>query len=732
MLPSTHRMLGTPDSAFVRMLRIFGAIVDVDSLAPGDGIYRKLLDEALERMEEPVVVGHMEVPRVQEQIVFDGLSQYRGVPLFILNAASPDRADRPARYGSDFFHPMNRIADGAWLRSVNEHAGLYEVTPEELLGSHVVMMGGIEDVPATTFGRGGFTGAKHLFASEIWKLDRLMRRRGKLGFGSVVRYHRFAGYGPEPEPLTGNSQYSLGILDFQRFKAERDADPLRDIDKIQETGDRQEFYEQQRPYIELNRRLVLAKNVSFLQELRPEKVYIYALQGSTTMELWARAAKTVGVPYKPVGGEDGVLQGKETNGEGELDETARGRLQGLILSRYNQRSGKRIVPGYLPVMPLKEERTRFLHCPWERALLCDKVVGCGGPQYRLDREETCLKTEADKLSSEEHKAMGDFAILTGTGILPIEGWVYQLNERDNELGFGDRQWKSWVLELNPRAGIVVPYALKQIDEPANHGIRISDLTYPISLKDFITKPGEQIELERQQQLERVSEALVRGRLWHRLMFEGEQTVYRDLLDQDFEMPRHEYCDASEGHPYRKHVVYKFTPTDEHLDIVRLHLEALPKATLKYRTAVMDFFSFVSNLVTSEPEIVLPGHPDSVCQIYRPDVPESKRTLVIIDGKTSTPSPYGNPRVLNQQLGYGNAVKQMHDLECDAMIAIALYPRFTPNRFLPPEMRDMTEYGLYLNMTPQLRKVNFGGRRDAEFHAAVLEQYAGRKYVGMII
>jgi hypothetical protein len=721
-----QRIFSRPSTTLPRLIEIYRDIINLEDIGiPHKGKTRDKFVFSSELSKDNTIVGFMEAYKSYEELLFSNLNKYNGAKLIIFNGMSPDRSmGKPSRIGADLFHPMYYLTDGAWLSTISKL--LAENNPHDLLGDHILMSGQITDWPATTIQYEGKVGIKHPFSNEVSRLEKtLIGKSGqqKEGYGSLERFFN------DSRALQGNSQYSEGVLDFSVFKAIRESNPLLDRDLILEAGDRQKFYDDERIAIQIIKKIVLEKNKRFLEELKPNSLHIYAMKGSSTMELWSSAAELAGVTWKPVGGIGGLLHGADNKGNAELNQIAIGRLEGMISTWYNQQSSTKIIPKFENSNTKNSYVEQFRACPWNSTMLCNKVVGCDGPSQILASLESCLTTDMNSLNDDQKKLVTEFGLINGTGILPIEGFYHLLNNNDNALGFDNKKWRSWVLDLGE--GKLVPFKINSAPHLSQdeYSFRISDLTYPTKLEDFITKTSEQINLEKEKSLAEIPEALERGTLWHRLIFEGTQSKYKNLIHPDFQMPRYEYCDSGDDDPNRKHLVYEFRPNSKHFEKVRENVYALfRKRNISIpNEKIENFLDFLDDIEGIKPKIKLFGHPDSVGEIYFSGVEEINRPIVIIDGKTSIPS----KNVLYQEIAYGNAIKQMHGKTDESMYAITLHPRFTPNRFLPEEQRDMTDYGLHLQMVPSMEKVYFRDKRDFQFHALALQLYAGKKFTGMI-
>ena len=115
----------------------------------------------------------------------------------------------------------------------------------------------------------------------------------------------------------------------------------------------------------------------------------------------------------------------------------------------------------------------------------------------------------------------------------------------------------------------------------------------------------------------------------------------------------------------------------------------------------------------------------------PDTRIEESPWTIIDLKTSMATNSERKNVTNQLLVYGMAIRQMLNRDTDTIYTIPVYTRFSSNRLLPQEKRDMTDYGQFHRQKPAPVKVLVGSERMQEMQNRLLELYVAKRYVGLI-
>ena len=711
---STQRVFSNPVTTLPRLLNVFRDIAPLEvKNKKNPGKRDTLLLEAQEKASDARVRSSMEPYRLYENMLFQNISKMDGADLYVLNGVSPDRTPvNPYRWGVDIFHPMHFISEKLWLETVDKLLNIARrrrpsASLDDILGEHIVMSGQITDWPGITVEDDAGLKLRHPYIGDVRAIERSLGK--KRNFGTLEKRLN------DDVPKMGNSQYSEGVLSFQHFRQIRDAISDLDINLIEEMGGRELFYDYARQHIQLIREIVIGKTAEFLGKLQPENVYIHSMLTSSTADIWKRASESAGKELKLIGGDKGPLVNSDRTTLAEIDPSAIRLLEGLLMNNYYQRTGYRLEIPFRVTVPERPRIETFSHCPygspWD---LCNIARYCSGPT-------SCLKSDEDKLEASDKEIIRHFALENKTGYLPIEGIIYLMNLRDNILGMDTKSFKSWTADTQGKT--VVPLQLPQIPEVKEYDIRASELTYPMDTVDALTKTGEQIIAEEQKKLEDISVYLRRGTLIHDLGLGGDQTVYRNLLHPDFRLPRKEYCDQ-EG-PERKHTVYNFLPNSSHFAAVEERLLKLGK-----RYDVSGMLELLAE-IEGKPKIVVSGHPDAAAQLYSPDTRIEESPLTIIDLKTSMAISSERKNVTNQLLVYGMAIRQMLNRDTDTIYTIPVYTRFSSNRLLPQEKRDMTDYGQFHRQKPAPVKVLVGSERMQEMQNRLLELYVAKMHVGLI-
>jgi hypothetical protein len=716
MVP-TQRVVSNPFKAPQRIFSVFGDRAEPEPKSINRA-QKEIFAEAKRTSADPRVKGSMLPYAISQDVLFQGLRKIRGErSMFVVNGVSPDRSPRrPYRYGTDVFNPMHAIAEEAWLGSIDallrsERRLRPSTSVEELIGPHLVEAGQIFHFPAETLEDGDDLLLRHPYVSEIRNSDYLIGNRK--GLGSLERRLYVGGR------KKANTQYSEGVLSVDVFK---DIIRLPDayMDLVAELGSRDELLRQAANYIRVTREMVTSVTALFLEELQPSELFVYSMLTSATTRIWKSAAERAGIEMKIVGGEEGPMRNSNRSGLGELDPSAKNLMKGLLAGRYQRSTGREIQLPSKTLVPIRlENAVETAHCPhgspW---LLCHIASTCSGPE-----DKSCLKSDEDELNNDEKTRIKGFVVENKSGVSPIEAIINGLNSKDNVLEVDDRLWESW---MQRRAdNLLVPLALPNIDEITSYDVRASELTYQLDIRDALSKTAEQIREEDRQKMSDIEPFLIRGTLIHNLMLGGEQTVYSELLPEGFRIPRSEYCDQ-EGSD-RKHLVYNFKPKESHFREVEDKL-------LKFRKRydINGMLGLLEDIETERPTIVVSGHADAAGQIWSPDSPENERPITVLDVKTSMATSYQRKGVINQMLVYGMSIRQMLGREATTYLgAIPIYTRFSSNRLLPPEQRDMTDYGIFLKQKAMPTMIDVDSYRMHSMHSSLLELYLTKRHLGLI-